>query len=884
MNKAINKKYNPSLVEDKIYDFWLKESYFHVSVDEGKKPYSIVIPPPNLTGVLHLGHALNNTIQDIIIRYKRMQGYNTLWLPGTDHASIAVHNIIENIMAEEGITRHELGREKFLERAWQWKEKYGNIIIEQLKKLGCSCDWKRERFTMDPGFSKAVLTAFKMFYDDGLIYQDFRMINWCPKCLTTIADIEVKREVEEGNFWYIDYLMKGEDNFITIATTRPETMLGDSAVAVHSQDKRYKSYVGKTAILPLINRELPIISDDRVDPEFGTGAVKITPAHDFNDYEIGLTHNLEQINIFDDNAKINKNIPEYKGLDRYECREKVIEDLKKLGQLRKVEKHNLAIGRHDRCNIIIEPRISKQWFVKMKSLANMGIKVVKDNEIKFIPKNWEKVYFHWMENIKDWCISRQLWWGHRIPVWYCEDCDDIMVELEPPKKCKSCESESIYQDEDVLDTWFSSALWPFSTMGWPEQTAELGYFFPTETLTTANEIIFFWVARMIMTSLYFMKKIPFRRVFIHPTIYDKFGKKMSKSLGNVIDPIPVMEKYGTDALRFTLSFLTSPGRNIALGEETIKGMRNFANKIWNAARFVQMSTEGINFKDINEDSLCYQLEDRWIISRFNITVKNVIDNLEEFNFAEASKQLYKFFWGEYCDWYIELCKNRLYQDEDKIAKKTAGYLLIKILESYLRLLHPFMPFISEEIWQSIPHDGESIMISPYPEYKIGEIDKEAEYKMEILMDVISAIREVRSQLSVSPQKRFSAYLITDHLEKKSLIIKNNEKIMRLAGLNSVDFVGKIDDLANYSKSIASGIDIFIPLLELIDRDKELMRLNNRLGEVKEKYERSLNKISNKQFLEKAPEHVILGERENLEKFKKEIVSIEEQISILKSKK
>jgi len=881
MNKIISKKYDPSIVENKIYNFWLKKGYFHAEVNESKKPFTIVIPPPNVTGVLHLGHALNSTIQDIIIRYKRMQGYNTLWLPGTDHASIAVHNILENIIADEGITRHELDRDKFLERAWQWKERYGNIIIEQLKKLGCSCDWERERFTMDPGLSKAVLTAFKKLYDDGLIYRDFKMINWCPKCLTTIADIEVEKEEEEGNLWYIDYPIKGEDNYITVATTRPETMLGDTAVAVHPKDKRYKSYIGKTAILPLIGRELLIISDERVDPEFGTGTVKITPAHDFNDYEIGLTNNLKQVNIFNERAKINENIPKYQGLDRYECRKKVIEDLKNSGLLKKTEKHSLAIGRHDRCKVVIEPRISEQWFVKMKPLAEMAIKVVENHNIRFLPENWEKVYFHWMRNIKDWCISRQLWWGHRIPVYYCRDCNEITVELDPPKECKSCKSSNIYQEEDILDTWFSSALWPFSTIGWPEETPELKYFFPTDTLTTANEIIFFWVARMIMTSLYFMKKIPFSRVFIHPTIYDKFGKKMSKSLGNVIDPVPVMEKYGTDSLRFTLSFLTSPGRNISLGEETIEGMRNFVNKIWNAARFVQMGTKKINYKEIDKTKLNYQLEDRWIISRFNKVVKNVLENLEKFDFAEASKQLYKFFWRQYCDWYIELCKSRLYQDEDEIAKSTVGYVLINILERYLRLLHPFMPFITEKIWQSLPLESESIMISSYPEYKSEEIDKEAEYEMEILIELISSIRKVRSQLSVEPSKRFPAYLITDDLDKKNLIGKNIEKLIKLGGLNSIDFIKEIDDLSKYAKSHVSGVDIFIPLLELVDIKEETERLKKRLSKVKADYEKSKKKLSNEQFLQKAPEHIILREKEKLEELEKEIESIENQIESIK---
>jgi len=881
MNKIISKKYDPSIVENKIYNFWLKKGYFHTEVNESKKPFTIVIPPPNVTGVLHLGHALNSTIQDIIIRYKRMQGYNTLWLPGTDHASIAVHNILENIIADEGITRHELDRDKFLERAWQWKERYGNIIIEQLEKLGCSCDWERERFTMDPGLSKAVLTAFKKLYDDGLIYRDFKMINWCPKCLTTIADIEVEKEEEEGNLWYIDYPIKGEDNYITVATTRPETMLGDTAVAVHPKDKRYKSYIGKTAILPLIGRELLIISDERVDPEFGTGTVKITPAHDFNDYEIGLTNNLKQVNIFNERAKINENIPKYQGLDRYECRKKVIEDLKNSGLLKKTEKHSLAIGRHDRCKVVIEPRISEQWFVKMKPLAEMAIKVVENHNIRFLPENWEKVYFHWMRNIKDWCISRQLWWGHRIPVYYCRDCNEITVELDPPKECKSCKSSNIYQEEDILDTWFSSALWPFSTIGWPEETPELKYFFPTDTLTTANEIIFFWVARMIMTSLYFMKKIPFSRVFIHPTIYDKFGKKMSKSLGNVIDPVPVMEKYGTDSLRFTLSFLTSPGRNISLGEETIEGMRNFVNKIWNAARFVQMGTKKINYKEIDKTKLNYQLEDRWIISNFNKVVKNVLENLEKFDFAEASKQLYKFFWRQYCDWYIELCKSRLYQDEDEIAKSTVGYVLINILERYLRLLHPFMPFITEKIWQSLPLESESIMISSYPEYKSEEIDKEAEYEMEILIELISSIRKVRSQLSVEPSKRFPAYLITDDLDKKNLIGKNIEKLIKLGGLNSIDFIKEIDDLSKYAKSHVTGVDIFIPLLELVDIKEETERLKKRLSKVKADYEKSKKKLSNEQFLQKAPEHIILREKEKLEELEKEIESIENQIESIK---
>ena len=720
MSKELEKQYNPKNVEDRIYKTWLDNKYFHAVRDESKKSYTIVIPPPNITGQLHMGHALDNTLQDILIRYKRMSGYDTLWIPGTDHASIATEAKIVEAMRKEGITKEDIGREKFLERAWAWKKQYGGRIVEQLKKLGSSCDWDRERFTLDEGCSKAVKEVFVRLYEKGLIYRGERIVNWCPKCLTSISDAEVEYEDQAGHFWHLRYPLADGSGYLELATTRPETILGDTAVAVHPDDERYKSLVGKTLILPIVHREIPIIADEYVEPEFGTGCVKITPAHDPNDFEVGLRHNLEVIDTFTPDAHIKEGWGRYSGMDRFEARKAIVEDLEKEGALVRIEDYSHNVGTCYRCHSNIEPRVSKQWFVKMEPLAKPAIEAVRSGETKFVPERFDKIYYHWMENIKDWCISRQLWWGHRIPAWYCDDCGEINVAREKPCKCKKCGGENLTQDPDTLDTWFSSALWPFSTLGWPDDTPDLRHYFPTDTLVTGYDIIFFWVARMIFSSCEQMGKAPFNTVLIHGLVRDAQGRKMSKSLGNGIDPLEIIDKYGADALRFTLATGNSPGNDMRFSDEKVEASRNFANKLWNAARFVLMNLDENEPAPHIPENLA--LEDKWILSKFNTLVKDVTDNLDKFELGLAVQKLYDFIWDILCDWYIELCKIRLNSDDEK-AKSTAKAVLVYVMSNTLKLLHPFMPFITEEIWQTLPHDGDTIMLSPWCKYDGVDYDR-----------------------------------------------------------------------------------------------------------------------------------------------------------------
>ena len=874
--KNIAKTYDPKQVEDRIYNEWMEKGYFRAEVEPEKEPFTIVIPPPNVTGQLHMGHALDETLQDILIRWKRMQGYSTLWLPGTDHAGIATQIKVEEVLrTEEGLTRYDLGREKFLERVWEWKHTYGNRIINQLKKLGSSCDWSRERFTMDEGCSKAVREVFVNLYNKGLIYQGNRIINWCPSCITALSDAEVEYEEKTGHFWYIKYYVKGSEEFITIATTRPETMLGDTAVAVHPEDERYKHLIGKTLILPLVNREIPVIADEYVDKEFGTGAVKITPAHDPNDFEVGLRHNLEQIKVMNDDGTINHFGGKYEGLDRYEARKAIVEDLKSAGFLLKIEDHVHNVGQCYRCGTTVEPIISKQWFVKMKPLAEAAIEVVKNGTIKFVPERFSKIYLNWMENVHDWCISRQLWWGHRIPAYYCQDCGETIVSKEDITECTKCGGKVI-QDEDVLDTWFSSALWPFSTLGWPEKTEDLEYFYPTSVLVTGYDIIFFWVARMIFSGMEHMKKEPFKYVFIHGIVRDAQGRKMSKSLGNGIDPLEVIDKYGADALRFTLATGNSPGNDMRFYWERVEASRNFANKIWNASRFVLMNL------DISENKLPekerLQLEDKWIVSRYNKLVKEVTENLEKFELGIAVQKLYDFIWDEFCDWYIELVKPRLY-DKESDSRLEAQYVLTYVLSNTLKLLHPFMPFITEEIWQHLPHEGQSIMISKWPEYDENYRFDEEEKQMLMIMDAIKNIRNIRAEMNVAPSKKAKLYIVTSY---HNIFEQGKTFFEKLAGASEVVVMDQEEGIPENAVSVVTeGAKMFMPLDDLVDRQKEIERLEKERQNLEKELERVNSKLNNEGFISKAPAHVVEAEKEKREKYSAMLEKVLESLNALR---
>ena len=870
MAKDLAKQYDPKDVEDRIYKFWLDGKYFHAKCDPDKKPYTIVIPPPNITGQLHMGHALDNTLQDILIRYRRMQGYDALWLPGTDHASIATEAKIVEAMRKEGITKEDIGREGFLKRAWEWKEKFGGRIIEQLKKMGSSCDWDRERFTMDEGCSKAVKEVFVNLYNKGLIYRGERIVNWCPHCLTSISDAEVEYEDQAGHFWHLRYPFKDGSGYLELATTRPETMLGDTAVAVNPNDERYKDIVGKTLILPIVHREIPVIADDYVEMDFGTGCVKITPAHDPNDFEVGLRHNLEVIDTFTDDAHIKPEWGKYAGMDRMEARKAIVEDLEKEGAIVKIEDYSHNVGVCYRCHSSIEPKVSKQWFVKMEPLAKPAIDCVKNGEVKFVPERFDKTYYHWMENIKDWCISRQLWWGHRIPAWYCDDCGEVVVSKETPTVCPKCGCTHLTQDPDTLDTWFSSARWPFSTLGWPDKTPELAHYFPTSTLVTGYDIIFFWVARMIFSSVENMHERPFDTVFIHGIVRDAQGRKMSKSLGNGIDPLIVIDEYGADALRFTLATGNSPGNDMRFSDEKVGASRNFANKLWNAARFILMNLGEDEKAPHIPDELA--LEDKWILSLFNKLTKEVTDNLDKFELGIAVQKLYDFIWDVFCDWYIEISKIRLNSGDEKAAQ-TARDMLVYIMSNTLELLHPFMPFITEEIWQTLPHEGESIMISEWPVYKDEYDFSVEEQEMDRIMEAVRAIRNRRAEMNVPPSKKAKYYIATAH---KDTFEKAGIFMQRLASCSEAE-IGDSFEIDDAVCIVTTDAKIYIPLGELVDFEKEIARLNKEKEKVLKDLEFIDKKLNNENFVAKAPKAVVDGQREAAQKLRDKIAMIDESI-------
>ncbi len=873
MKKQLEKVYDPLQVEDRLYKFWVDGGYFHAEADPEKEPYTIVIPPPNITGQLHMGHALDETLQDILIRFRRMQGRSALWLPGTDHASIATEAKIVAAMAEEGLTKEDLGREKFLERAWDWKRKYGGRIVEQLKKLGSSCDWDRERFTLDEGCNKAVNEVFIRLYEKGLIYRGERIINWCPHCLTSISDAEVEYEESEGSFWHLRYPLSDNSGYIELATTRPETLLGDTAVAVHPDDERYKALIGKTVTLPLVNKEIPIVADEYVEMDFGTGVVKITPAHDPNDFEVGLRHNLPVINVFTDDAVVNENGGKYQGMERYQARKAIVADLEAGGYLVKVEPMRHNVGHCYRCHTTVEPRVSKQWFVKMEPLAKPAIDAVRNGEIKFIPERFDKIYFNWMENIKDWCISRQLWWGHRIPAYYCADCGEVIVSADAPDKCPKCGSTKLSRDEDTLDTWFSSALWPFSTLGWPDETDDLKYFYPTNTLVTGYDIIFFWVARMIFSGLEYTGKVPFDTVLIHGIVRDSQGRKMSKSLGNGIDPLVEIEKYGADALRFTLATGNSPGNDMRYMPERVEASRNFANKLWNASRFIMM-----NLPDDQKAATLPEspaLEDKWVISKYNRLVAEVTENLDKFEIGVAVQKLYDFIWDVFCDWYIELCKVRLNGD-DAEQKATACDTLTYVMTGILKLLHPFMPFITEEIWQTLPHEGESIMVSNWPEFDESLVFDNEEREFERIMKAIRAVRNRRAEMNVAPSKKAKVYIDTVYADtfKSGAVF-----FERLASASSTE-VGSDISLENALAVITDDAKIYIPLGELIDFEAERARLNKEREAVLKDIAFVESKLNNEGFVSKAPEKVVAAQRDQLKRHQEKLAMLDEHLAAL----
>ncbi len=875
----IPKTYEPQNFEKEIYATWERDKNFHTTADAKGEPYCIVIPPPNVTGQLHMGHALDETLQDILIRYHRMKGNNTLWMPGTDHAGIATQAKVEEQLRGEGTNRYELGRKKFLERVWQWKEKFGNRISYQLRTLGSSCDWERERFTMDEGCSAAVRKVFVTLYNEGLIYRGTRITNWCPKCNTALSDIEVEHETEQGHLWHIRYPFKDGSGYVEVATTRPETMLGDTGVAVHPDDERYKNLVGKTLILPLVNREIPLFADSYVDKNFGTGAVKVTPAHDPNDFEMGLRHNLEQVKVIENNGTMSEGLGKYSGLDRYKCREIIVEDLQTGGFLVKVENHEHAVGHCHRCHTTIEPLISKQWFVKMETLAAPAIEAVKSGELKFVPERFTKIYINWLENIRDWCISRQLWWGHQIPAWYCEDCGEMIVSEEDVQECPHCHGKNLRRDEDVLDTWFSSALWPFSTLGYPEETPELKKFYPTSVLVTGYDIIFFWVARMVMMGLKFRGEVPFRHVFIHGLVRDEFGRKMSKSLNNGVDPVEVIEKYGADSLRFMLVTGNTPGNDLRFYWSKVESARNFANKIWNASRFLLMNLEGFdkNFKPTN-----FELADKWIFSRLEKTRADVTKNLDRFELGEAARLLYEFIWFEYCDYYIELTKSRLY-GSDAQAKATALFVLTTVLEKALRLLHPFMPFLTEVIRQKLPNAEGSIMLADWVtenemrEFVPEDTDDIKKFANQIL-EIVKTIRNLKSEIGIDSRKKTKIILRT--AADKKILREHANYISELAFAEPIIFS---DEKPSHAMSgVIEGVEIFLPLEGLIDTEKEIARLTKELEKIRKGAAATEGKLNNERFLSKAPAEVVQSEREKLAAFNEKISSLEQRINQLEN--
>ena len=875
-------KYEPNEFEKDIYENWEKHDYFKPSGDKTKQSYCIMMPPPNVTGKLHMGHALDGTLQDILIRYKRMQGYNTLWVPGTDHAAISTEVKIVEKLKKEGIDKHDIGREKFLEEAWKWTEEYGGTIVRQQKRLGCSADWSRSRFTMDEGLSKAVLTVFKKLYDKGLIYKGKRMINWCPCCHTSISDAEVVYEEAPTHLWHIRYKVVGEDRFLTVATTRPETMLGDTAVAVHPDDERYKDLIGKKCILPIMNKEIPIIADEFVEKEFGTGCVKITPAHDPNDYQAGLSHNLEIIEVFDDNLKMNNLVPEYEGMNAYEARDLIVEKLKELGALVKIEDYTHNVAKHDRCNSIVEPKVSDQWFVAMKDLAKPAIEAVKSGETRFVPKKFEKTYFNWLENIQDWCISRQLWWGHQIPAYYCQDCGEINVEITKPEKCSKCGGHNLVQDQDTLDTWFSSALWPFSTLGWPEETEDLKTFFPTNTLVTGYDIIFFWVVRMMFSSLEQMGEVPFKDVFIHGIVRDSQGRKMSKSLGNGIDPLDIIEKYGTDSLRYSLISGTTAGNDMRFMPEKLEAAGNFGNKIWNAAKFVLMNLEDANEDFLKDDisNIKLEIEDKWIISKLNTLTKEVAVNIDNYDLGVALDKIYTFLWNEFCDWYIEIVKTRLYDKENE-TRKSAQYVLNKVLGDTLKLLHPFMPFVTEKIYMELYNNDESIMIAKYPEYNEKLDFKVEEEQIEQIKEIITGIRNIRTKMNVHPSKKSKLIFIVKP-EDIEFIQKSEGFIKKLGFSEEIEIKTEKQDIPQNAVNVVTPrIEVFIPFEDLVNIEEEKQRLEKEKSKILIEKEKTDKMLGNPGFLAKAPEAKVQEEKAKLEKFNEMIANIESRIKNLK---
>ena len=873
LKKELPKVYDPKTVEKRIYDMWLEGGYFHAERDPEKKPFTIVIPPPNVTGQLHLGHAFDETIQDVLIRWKRMSGYAALWVPGYDHAGIATQIKVEEKLREEGLTRFDLGREKFLDRVWDWKNRFGNRIVEQLKTLGCSCDWDRQRFTMDEVCAKAVRETFVNLYEKGLIYKGKRIINWCPKCTTALSDAEVEYEEQPGYFWHIRYPIVGQEGrYITVATTRPETMLGDSAIAVHPEDERYADLVGKTCILPLVNREIPIVADEYVDREFGTGCVKITPCHDPNDFEVGLRHNLEQILVLDGEAKI-INGGKYNGMDRYEARKAIVADLEAGGYLVKIEEHVHNVGTCYRCGTSVEPIASDQWFVKMEPLAKEAIRVVEDGTIKFVPERFSKTYLNWMYNVRDWCISRQLWWGHQIPAWHCADCGHTTVSREDATECEACHSKNITRDPDVLDTWFSSALWPFSTLGWPDETPDLKYFYPTDVLVTGYDIIFFWVARMIFSGMEQMKREPFHTVLIHGIIRDAQGRKMSKSLGNGVDPIEVINTYGADALRFNIITGNSPGNDMRYYDERCEAMRNFANKIWNASRFVLMNLT----IDKNQLPDKLELEDKWILSKLNTLAREVGENLERYELGIAADKIYDFIWDSYCDWYIELTKPRL-NGEDQAAREGAQKVLLYVLTETLKLLHPFMPFITEEIWQALPHEGESIMVAAYPTYQESLAFPEDEARFETVMNAIKAVRSRRAEMAVPPSKRPHLIIVTDKTEPFE---SGSVYLSKLAYAGSVQITDAVPASTDGMVCVITNeAKMYMPLAELVDIEKEIARIGREIEKAKGELARAQSKLANEKFTSRAPESVVQVERDKVEKANALIANLTETLKTL----
>ncbi len=881
MSKHLEKTYNPKEIEPKLYEKWCKNKYFHANVDRSKKPFTIVMPPPNITGKLHMGHALDNTLQDILIRYKRMQGYNALWIPGTDHAAISTEVKVTNQLKEEGIDKKELGREGFLKRTWEWKEEYGGTITQQLKKLGTSCDWDRERFTMDEGCSKAVEEVFIKLYEEGYIYKGSRIINWCPVCKTSLSDAEVEHEEQAGHFWHIKYPIVGTDKFLEIATTRPETMLGDTAIAVHPDDERYQDIIGKNVLLPLVNKEIPIVADYYVDKEFGTGAVKITPSHDPNDFEVGKRHDLPEINVMNDDATINELGGKYAGMERYEARKAIVADLQEQGYLVKIEDHSHNVGTHDRCHTTVEPLIKQQWFVKMEELAKPAINALKSGELKFVPERFDKIYLHWLENIRDWCISRQIWWGHRIPAYYCDECGEFVVAREVPEVCPHCGCTHFTQDEDTLDTWFSSALWPFSTLGWPNKTEELDYFYPTDVLVTGYDIIFFWVIRMVFSAFAHTGKSPFHTVFIHGLVRDSLGRKMSKSLGNGIDPLEIIEQYGADALRMTLVTGNAPGNDMRFYDERVENSRNFANKVWNASRFIMMNMEG---KEITvpakED---YSVADRWIRSKVNTLTKDVTENMDKYELGIAVQKVYDFIWDEFCDWYIELAKYPIYHaKENEKAANAALYTLKTVLADALKLLHPFMPFVTEEIYSALVTEEESLMISSWPVYDSAHCDKEAEEIMDHMKEVIRGVRNARAEMNVPPSRKAKVYVTCE-----SEVLRNGfEAIKFLASplMSASEFAAQADKAGIAEDAVSIVVPdatVYVPLEELIDFEQEIERLQKEEARLVKELARVNGMLNNEKFMSKAPEAKIQEEKDKLETYTQMMNQVKERLIQLK---